>query len=542
MEEYSSPFKLPTDEEVFISREAERLQKAELRERTKHMPIWDKQTACTKSQLKRPKLSSLTEDDFEQAEAVAHFPLKQQKLINAALEIVGSRKKQTFKPKTDNIRDYVEQKKDLFLDEMSYRILNDEIKKIKLRCTNKEEALKNSAKLLDEDSKGFNDHMEKKRKAAEDVIAKANAEAAEKKKLDQKIKELEGERASITTEISRYNDNLEALEKHRFFLDLLTPQEWKDEQEQKRQNRYRRVKEIWVARQLAEDPEINQPEETESQLSGNTQGVSARKRPTKRQTPEQRKQRLEERFDDLANRGVIDADSEENPVYFTDAEQLMNVFKDLEDKSLFLIEQMQTLEHQVETMRHDIHYHGQRSDDRSENLKKNRDHLANTLGYVDGQVISIEQRLKNTEDKAEVTKAGNSLREAISNLYKNLVPDSDSALGPLEKLMVVEALITERLNKIALIEKLDPAHVDDESKRIKSDHRASNRTTKLEAERKRNAERVELAQKRAEAPIFKRYGKPPMFKRVLRKDKKREVKKVEVKTEDQEIQEFLESS
>jgi hypothetical protein len=50
-----SPFKLPTDEEVFITREAERLRKDEEKERARHLKIWDKQTACTGSQLKRPR-------------------------------------------------------------------------------------------------------------------------------------------------------------------------------------------------------------------------------------------------------------------------------------------------------------------------------------------------------------------------------------------------------------------------------------------------------------------------------------------------------
>ena len=46
-----SPFKLPTDEEVFITREAERMRKDEEKERARHMKIWEKQTSCTGNQL-----------------------------------------------------------------------------------------------------------------------------------------------------------------------------------------------------------------------------------------------------------------------------------------------------------------------------------------------------------------------------------------------------------------------------------------------------------------------------------------------------------
>lgn len=39
LQEFQSPFRLPTDEEVFITREAERLQKQEIKEKVKNMKI-----------------------------------------------------------------------------------------------------------------------------------------------------------------------------------------------------------------------------------------------------------------------------------------------------------------------------------------------------------------------------------------------------------------------------------------------------------------------------------------------------------------------
>jgi hypothetical protein len=84
----------------------------------------------------------------------------------------------------DNTRDYVEQKKEMFLVEMSNRILKQEIHKIKERCDNKEKALEKSEAMLDRDHKGFNDHMERNQKATNDAVARANQEATEKKNKD----------------------------------------------------------------------------------------------------------------------------------------------------------------------------------------------------------------------------------------------------------------------------------------------------------------------------------------------------------------------
>jgi hypothetical protein len=72
------------------------------------MQIWQKQTSCTKSQLKRPKQNEFSMKPIEDVPIPQHFPPKQRNLITAALEIVNARKKQPQKAiKTENIRDFV---------------------------------------------------------------------------------------------------------------------------------------------------------------------------------------------------------------------------------------------------------------------------------------------------------------------------------------------------------------------------------------------------------------------------------------------------
>ena len=76
IQEFQSPFRLPTDEEVFITREAERLQKQELKDKVKNMKIWDKQTSCTKGALKRPN-----ETDFNVKPIQDVIPTNYQKVV-----------------------------------------------------------------------------------------------------------------------------------------------------------------------------------------------------------------------------------------------------------------------------------------------------------------------------------------------------------------------------------------------------------------------------------------------------------------------------
>lgn len=54
-----SPFRPPNEEQVFITREAEKQRKKEEKEAAKHLKIWDKKTATSRMPLKRVKDSDI---------------------------------------------------------------------------------------------------------------------------------------------------------------------------------------------------------------------------------------------------------------------------------------------------------------------------------------------------------------------------------------------------------------------------------------------------------------------------------------------------
>lgn len=54
-QENFSPFRPPNEEQVFITREAEKQKKKEAKEAAKHLKIWDKKTATSRMPLKRVK-------------------------------------------------------------------------------------------------------------------------------------------------------------------------------------------------------------------------------------------------------------------------------------------------------------------------------------------------------------------------------------------------------------------------------------------------------------------------------------------------------
>ena len=70
-----SPFRPPDDEEVFVTRETEKVKQKEVKEAAKHLMIWDKNTATSRAPLRRVKDSDIVAASTE--ETMTSFNAKQ---------------------------------------------------------------------------------------------------------------------------------------------------------------------------------------------------------------------------------------------------------------------------------------------------------------------------------------------------------------------------------------------------------------------------------------------------------------------------------
>ena len=142
-EEVTSPFRLPSDEEVFVTREAEKKRLQELKEKQKKLKIWEKKTASTHAGLKRPK-----ETDIPPAEIRGETGKKGKKkkeLIQAALDIVRSRIRggggKDLGEKKQAMQEFVDQKKEMFLVVKTTGILSNEKLNLEKMANERESAL-----------------------------------------------------------------------------------------------------------------------------------------------------------------------------------------------------------------------------------------------------------------------------------------------------------------------------------------------------------------------------------------------------------------
>lgn len=539
MHDYQSPFRLPTDEEVFITREAERLQKQEVKEKQKNMRIWEKQTACTKGQLKRPNESDFSVKPVEENQLQQFIRPKERNLITAALEIVSQRAKLPQSQKSENIREYVEQKKEIFRVEMKYRILKEEREKIRKRISNKEAALKRSEEMLTNDYTRFTEHIDKNKRSKEEAINKANQEGQAKKEKESEIKQLEQRKAGITAEISRNEELLESLKKHKEFLDKLTPTDWLKRQKQAHESKYQQVKNEWILRQGLEDSQESLLDaENDSRDSGSN--FSAKKN---RQQTGGRQTYLEKKFDELVARGLIDVYSEEDEkMYFTDPDQLSTILKELEDNNLFLIELIQEMDHTLEVAKSELDNFKRKNEKKIEETRREKDSLIQSLNVNKAKLSMMMRRISTIENKKESNKSAQNLRDEIGKCFASMGFENDSGLQPIEMLKVIEYQINNLLKDVKFLRSTMEEKINKLEQEKETERREFVREQAQLRKEKDDNIRIAKAQERANNPSIKKIGRNSMKKVLMQKKSiEKEVKCIQKSLEEQ-IREFIEET
>lgn len=144
-----SPYKLPTDDEVFYYRDKEKDIHNEQKKNAKNHKIWDKKTASTKNPLKNFKnFGHPPPKKMEQGEGSrkATGDKTDSALITEAMSIVMDRKKQRdnmkhYSRNKETMTEVVSQKKEIFLVTMTTKIIKEETEKLQRLIENKKQAL-----------------------------------------------------------------------------------------------------------------------------------------------------------------------------------------------------------------------------------------------------------------------------------------------------------------------------------------------------------------------------------------------------------------
>ncbi|KAL0233500.1 hypothetical protein PCE1_002015 [Barthelona sp. PCE] len=470
-EQYENPFTMPDPDQIFELREKEQIQKRKRREELAKLPIWEKNTHS--STVSTHKFNFRLEDEEEDENKGETEEERQARIKKEAAE-AAAETLFTQKQGKEDLNTFVSRKKEMFFLHLNYNIKRREIQKLETAIKKREDMLKKEEEIYNENKKRFEKTVQQADKQAVLAIKKADQQIRKRAEKIAELKKLNITLAAIESEKSRYLEQLSENRRIKDFLDSLIPQDFKKQQ-------YTKLAEIY---DLANVSDVTQ-----------------------------------EMFDNSAEQ------------YWVNSERLLNIFSDLEEKNLSLIQTKQEREEQFEVLK-------KQYEESLLELQKKQNSLDSQVNEL--QELIHKEEIEQSSGSVETMKiVGNfdysKIEQQIANLY-SMIQDQNNrneiSASMVEDFKVNEdgqqaekdntnlSSITHMLTEIETyldgmfgrLRSLDPkilAHAVKIKEQRESERRRKELIIKNEKERQA---RIKKVLERATAPVKKRKGKPIMFR------------------------------
>ena len=403
----------------------------------------------------------------------------------------------------EDLAGYVARKREMFLLQYSLGVKKDEIKKLEGIAQTEDKKLEAAEKYLEESATMFDEFLKENDKNAVEAIKLA--EAATKSKLEKaaEIKRLSTQLIAGKNEISRNKEQLTELKRFKFFLDNLTPQEWKAQRE--------------ATKKKKKPPAVTvrTPSMTDSLTNLST--------PKDINSPGHKRKQLKQSLTKSQEDGATQSSSEEEDteLFFVNPKQLIGMFTELEEQNLSLIQNGQETEETLEEMRQTRRSTEQRLEAEVESLQKQVETLKGTIEREQDKASDLEIKSKmfsygeyRAEDQENMLA---SLDSKVAEVYTKTIGPNEANLNSLSMLTSIESQLEELFETI---ESLPPEKVEAAEKAKEKERLLRLREAKLEEQRVHQEERLRKALERAQADPKKRSGRklvkrsaPPVMKR-----------------------------
>jgi hypothetical protein len=418
--EYDNPFKLPSDDKIFRQRDEEKRKRQEERAAGTNMKLWEKSASEVTSRTER--LQKLVGD------------VKQSLDDTGKLDESKAAMSMHHRQEKENMTEFIAKKREMFLVQMSLDTKREEIRKLEEKAQMKEEALQRSEQMLEEDTMRFDAFLKENDKKAHEAIKKAEEESKRKQEKTQEIKKYTQQIQALNSEMSKHKEALDDCLRYKQFLDMLTPPEHFEDhrrsQEDKR-NKIRRerhekkVKEWESAKKRILDLQRKEAEAKKDKARDRG------RRGIPQSTDDDDVDEVENRLP-IAPRledETVEIPDEEPPMYFSDPQQLMDIFAALEEQNLFLIQNSQETEHTLEELQH--------------SFKKTKVDMETQTGQLQEQISELQTQISVEKVRAEALQQKKLVASEASSVHDAAAPPQ----GQQEK----EKLLVELNRKVRAV-------------------------------------------------------------------------------------------
>lgn len=470
------------------------------------LPVHEKFTVSGKmGRTKRVQVSDIPVNENVISKQAKHT----RGLVAAATAAISNDRRR----EKENMADFILKKREMFLVQMSLDTKREEIRKLEEKAQMKEEALKKGELMLEEDAIRFDTFLKENDKKAHEAIKRAESETKAKQDKVQEIKKLNQQIQQVQSEMSKLKEQLEDCLRYKTFLDSLTPSEYFEEQKalirkRKEEKREKRKAEIMAEYEEKKQRAIEEYERAKQAAASRDQrsGLKKKKGAGKAELrlPPPPKFNSDE-FKDSEN----DDENEEIPIYFKESTQLLDIFTQLEESNLFLIQNSQETEQALEELKQEFRETKRRMDKKTKVLKQNIDELQLQIREEERKAAHLRDRrhLGTGEDAQESLLK--QLNTRVREVYRKCGFDDSSNPATLTMLTDLEAKLEDLLSQI---EAMPEEYVVKAEKMKEKDRRERVRAERMAQQQQLYEERLAKSMARSMQAPKKKTGKQVMFR------------------------------
>jgi len=539
-----NPFSMPPEAEFFWlhnqnagKSEAEKAERQQLR-------VWEKTTTASRHAATK----ALREEDLPVPEDLPPMPkaLEQENPDATFLTTIATRPAvgllDPLRMNEKDIRQYVAKKREVFLVQMALDVKKSEILRLDEKARQKEEALTKSQQILDEDTRRFEEFLQKRYEKAQETMKHAEAQTKLKQEKIAQTKQLKRNIANLQSETAKFTEMRAESTRYKAFLEKLTTTEWTEKQRELKRARKQQRRERWIAEQMTGvlakigDDERNQERADEEREE--TKKKAGGRRPRKQELEEERirlgkdRDRRRKKFQNereteekrIAS-AFVEVSSEEEPeLYFKESRQLMETFTELEEKNLFLIQSSQETEQMLDELQ--LTFQTTKRD-----LEAKVMQLRDNIRQLD-QNINQEKRRGDELRISYEEKAGMQAQEEkladlwtkVADVYLRCRLPMDHDPDTLQMLGSIEAKLEELIHRLEEAYHQDSELVKKLEREKQKERRELLRQARQQMSQEKQEERLKISLQRSQNPVFKKAGKQVMYRSPPLRQEKRVVR------------------
>ncbi|RDD47148.1 Cilia- and flagella-associated protein 100 [Trichoplax sp. H2] len=519
---HRNPFKIPADNDIFILRDKDKQRRRAERAKQKELKIYEKTTYVQRMNTKKvsSRKANLLPNNFDGANEESMTVTIQP---DTQLTLAASKADRHIEKET--LKEYIGKKRDMFLVQYSLSVKRDEMRKLEEIAQAEEKELEIAEQHLEEDAAMFDEFLKENDKNSVEAIKTAEAETKAKLEKNNEIKKINSQMMAIRSEITKNDEMLKEYQLYKKFLDALTPQDFRERkyvEKEAKQIQARKDKQTLTKTRKS----IIRGNRSSSIASDRSSRLSSAATPKVVPVPlsplptSNRHIRTPVSADTDSQNSLStheDSDNEdidsEPDLFFTDPQQLLDIFSELEEQNLSLIQNSQETEEALEEMKQQVAQTKRKMEKETEQLKQQIDFLTISIRKEEERAQELELRSKifnfgafQAEDQERMLGA---LNRKVEEVYRHCIGDNEANLNTLQMLTAIENKLEELFESIEL---LPSDKVEAAEKAKEKERRLKLREEKLEAQRLHQEDRVKRALKRAQADIKKKSGKPLMYR------------------------------